>query len=156
MSTEFDYEHLALHFILVFFTTLAIAIFGQTQCSFLGISQGLYSIFRFYDCTLFLLRDWVCFFSWINITYYAIIAICIAPNFTTRKNILQIWFIGTVGVILLELMIPISLCWCGLDMVYSWLGHIFHTDSTALRTENKTVAQVQITPGDTRLSELTC
>jgi hypothetical protein len=153
-SPEFNEEHWALNFILFFVTILAIAVSVQTQCSFLGIAQGLYSIFGRYDCNYFLFRDWVSLSAWTMVTYYAIIAICIekSPNFKTRTNIFQKWFIITISVVLLEFAAALTLIFFVLYMTYSCFVHRYCTDSTTRHTESKTVAQVQITPEDTKYS----
>ena len=126
-------------------TITIIATCVKTQCSFLGISEWLYSIFSHHDCDGFLVRDWICLSLWIAFTYGAIACLYIekSPNFKTRTKIFTCWFGLMVFGMLLEFAVAISL---PITFLFGLYGATL--EHTCPPHQSKSCTQVQITVQD--------
>ena len=147
-----------------FITIAIIATCVKTRCSFLGISEWLYSIFSHHDCDGFLIRDWICLSLWVAFTYGAIAYLYMeeSPNFKTRTKIFTYWVGFMVFAMLLEFAMALSLpinflvAVCGITFEYVYTQQPLKAKEGSGKlsshyNQSNPCTQVQITVQDTRI-----
>ncbi len=89
-------------FISIVVAVIFISVSKETECSFLGISKGLYSIFGHFDCDGFHARDLITVIIWIIATWTTLIKLFDLDEEYTAGVVLGYWLIFMVFAVFLE------------------------------------------------------